>query len=127
MSSLVSKVPTFQMPLARCARAARALGGAAASARPLGARVACVASIAPGAPFSRGTSFVETPPGSSRARVASRGFAAEAAPSVSEDIEMKGVSLQGRPLYLDMQATTPVDPRVLDAICLLYTSPSPRD
>ena len=116
MSSPVSKVDTFEMPLARCARAARALGGAAASARPLGARVACVASIAPGAPFSRGTSFVETPPGSSRARVASRGFAAEAAPSVSEDIEMKGVSLQGRPLYLDMQATTPVDPRVLDAM-----------
>eukprot|EP00958_Prasinococcus_capsulatus_P008001 scaffold751_cov395-Prasinococcus_capsulatus_cf.AAC.8 len=28
--------------------------------------------------------------------------------------QMKGVSLDGRPLYLDLQATTPVDPRVLD-------------
>eukprot|EP00897_Mesotaenium_endlicherianum_P005206 jgi/Mesen1/4713/ME000241S03754 len=29
-------------------------------------------------------------------------------------INMKGVQIQGRPLYLDMQATSPVDPRVLD-------------
>jgi len=48
-----------------------------------------------------------------------RGFAADAAPSIHEDsndIEMKGVSMQGRPMYLDMQSTTPVDPRVLDAM-----------
>ena len=29
---------------------------------------------------------------------------------------MKGVTLRGRPLYLDMQATTPLDPRALDAM-----------
>ena len=32
------------------------------------------------------------------------------------------MTLRGRPLYLDMQATTPLDPRVLDA--MLPFSPS---
>ena len=27
---------------------------------------------------------------------------------------MKGIKLRGAPMYLDMQATTPLDPRVLD-------------
>lgn len=35
---------------------------------------------------------------------------------------MKGVRISGRPLYLDMQATSPVDPRVLDAMLPYYLS-----
>ncbi|KAL1537035.1 cysteine desulfurase [Salvia divinorum] len=34
----------------------------------------------------------------------------------SSGVTMKGVKISGRPLYLDMQATSPVDPRVLDAM-----------
>ncbi|XP_065849776.1 cysteine desulfurase, mitochondrial [Euphorbia lathyris] len=33
---------------------------------------------------------------------------------------MKGVKIASRPLYLDMQATSPVDPRVLDAMLPYY-------
>lgn len=33
-----------------------------------------------------------------------------------EGIEIKSVMHEGKPLYLDMQATTPMDPRVLDAM-----------
>ncbi|KAI5069621.1 hypothetical protein GOP47_0015922 [Adiantum capillus-veneris] len=35
-------------------------------------------------------------------------------------IQMKGVRIAGRPLYLDMQATSPVDPRVLDSMLPYY-------
>ncbi|CAG9462654.1 unnamed protein product [Pedinophyceae sp. YPF-701] len=31
-------------------------------------------------------------------------------------VDMKGVSIRGAPLYLDSQSTTPLDPRVLDAM-----------
>ncbi|KAA8531513.1 hypothetical protein F0562_006134 [Nyssa sinensis] len=35
-------------------------------------------------------------------------------------ISMKGVRISGRPLYLGMQATSPVDPRVLDVMLPYY-------
>ncbi|KAI3985689.1 hypothetical protein MKX01_030603 [Papaver californicum] len=40
----------------------------------------------------------------------------------SEGISMKGVKISGRPLYLDIQATSPVDPRVLDSMLPFYIS-----
>ncbi|XP_021890488.1 cysteine desulfurase, mitochondrial [Carica papaya] len=55
-----------------------------------------------------------------------RGFStAAAAAEINEDeagIFMKGVRIRGRPLYLDMQATSPVDPRVIDAMLPFYLS-----
>ncbi|KAF8743722.1 hypothetical protein HU200_013547 [Digitaria exilis] len=50
---------------------------------------------------------------------------APAFPSDGEEedsITVKGVRISGRPLYMDMQATTPVDPRVLDAMLPFYLS-----
>ncbi|KAF8012297.1 hypothetical protein BT93_I0438 [Corymbia citriodora subsp. variegata] len=38
----------------------------------------------------------------------------------SSGVVMKGVRIAGRPLYLDMQATSPVDPRVLDSMLPFY-------
>ncbi|KAM3756874.1 hypothetical protein ACB098_02G145600 [Castanea mollissima] len=40
----------------------------------------------------------------------------------TDGITMKGVKISGRPLYLDVQATSPVDPRVLDAMLPFYLS-----
>ncbi|GAV88131.1 Aminotran_5 domain-containing protein [Cephalotus follicularis] len=40
----------------------------------------------------------------------------------TEGVFMKGVRISGRPLYLDLQATSPVDPRVLDAMLPFYLS-----
>ncbi|XP_048437969.1 cysteine desulfurase, mitochondrial-like [Pyrus x bretschneideri] len=37
-----------------------------------------------------------------------------------DGVSMKGVKISGRPLYLDMQATSPVDPRVVDAMLPYY-------
>ena len=119
------------MPLARSSRAARAFTGAATWARPVASRATCQSlsnnlSALGGAPiFSRNGGSQTTSHDAVRTTTQSlhltRGFAAAAHTSTTEevekkDIEIKGVSLQGRPLYLDMQSTTPVDPRVLDAM-----------
>lgn len=45
----------------------------------------------------------------------------DAVACVAETINMKGIRLAGAPMYLDMQATTPLDPRVLDAMLPFWT------
>jgi len=57
-----------------------------------------------------------------RARVHIRSFAAPAnaqqAPQLTleQKFSIKGTFLEGRSMYMDAQATTPLDPRVLDAM-----------
>ncbi|KAJ6846768.1 putative cysteine desulfurase, mitochondrial [Iris pallida] len=53
-------------------------------------------------------------------RLSTASAAAAAFDPPDDPISMKGVKISGRPLYLDMQATTPVDPRVLDSMLPFY-------
>ena len=112
------------------ARSARGL--AALAARACTSSVAFAATPRGWAPRAPLAHLHAVRPAASSLAASTRGFAAHATPSAAapavaaaaatvdvataEEIEMKGVSLTGRPLYLDMQSTTPVDPRVLDAM-----------
>ena len=42
-------------------------------------------------------------------------------PLSSPSLSVKGQTFSARPMFLDLQSTTPVDPRVLDAMMPLYT------
>ncbi|KAI6699408.1 hypothetical protein NL676_013732 [Syzygium grande] len=73
----------------------------------------------------RSSPAAAAPPLLRRRRLLSTASAAAAAAAepyeeASSGVVMKGVWISGRPLYLDMQATSPVDPRVLDAMLPFY-------
>ena len=110
-----ARVTLDRVPMS-LSRSTRAFAGVAS--RALGARASPAGAFgfAPALAGARGALAVPFPDAAARSLTPTRGFAAEAAPADAAEIEMKGVALQGRPLYLDMQATTPVDPRVLDAM-----------
>ncbi|EXB78243.1 Cysteine desulfurase 1 [Morus notabilis] len=57
-----------------------------------------------------------------RATSTAAAVAPEPLEETTDGINMKGVRISGRPLYLDVQATSPVDPRVLDAMMPFYLS-----
>jgi cysteine desulfurase len=73
--------------------------------------------------FKRGLSNIAAFAAPALASTSVRGFAAQPQAIVSEEhdttndsIEAKGIKLSGSPVYLDVQATSPVDPRVMDAM-----------
>ncbi|KAG8049627.1 hypothetical protein GUJ93_ZPchr0009g2241 [Zizania palustris] len=61
-------------------------------------------------------------PSPARALYTAAAVPADAEEEEEEAVTIKGVRISGRPLYMDMQATTPVDPRVLDAMLPFYLS-----
>ncbi|KAE8671489.1 Cysteine desulfurase [Hibiscus syriacus] len=69
--------------------------------------------------------LTKTKPSAVIRRLSTASAVAVASPAGNDEptgITMKGVKISGRPLYLDMQATTPVDPRVLDSMLPFYLS-----
>lgn len=58
---------------------------------------------------------------SSRVGASARLFSAAAEPLGDTQFSIKGQAMMGKPAYLDVQATTPMDPRVVDAMMPFMT------